>query len=273
MRTYLQSILPSLTAGSTYRGYCPSCGSASTFTAHLSGAEYVLYNCYKASCTDDWGNPTAGRYNIKLSTEEKTAYLKKKALREEQEALEFSVPDYWIDGVGNELCVEYMRKTHMMSVYEKQGFRPMYDPAERRFVFPIKDGTEVVGGIGRSLVGGYPKTMNYNKHYTKPFTCGKGNVVLLVEDCASAVAAARSPNVTGMALLGTNIRNDFILSMTKFKWVGIALDPDAYSKSLRLKVRVAPYLRDVRVLKLPNDIKDLSDEEYNSFLYKNNLSS
>jgi DNA primase len=161
----------------------------------------------------------------------------------------------------------------MMDVYKAGGFRPMYDPAERRFVFPIKKDGKVVGGIGRSLIGAYPKTLNYNETYTLPFTCGTGKIALLVEDCASAVAASRHPDITGIALLGTNIRKDFIHAMTSYDWVGIALDPDAYKKSIRLKKQISPYVKDARILKLPNDIKDLSDVSYLSFLYENGLSS
>lgn len=265
MRDYLYSILSPFRDGHTRRVACPECGGRDTFTATVYG-DAVIYNCYRAGCD------AQGRYNVRLSTEEKLSYLKRK-WEAEQEERPFECPDYWIDGVGNDLCVDYMRRTHMMEVYEKGGFRPMYDPAERRFVFPIKEDGKVVGGIGRSLIGGYPKTNNYNEHYTKPFTCGKGSIALLVEDCASAVAASRSPDVTGVALLGTNVRSDFILSMTNYKWVGIALDPDAYNKSLRLKTKLSPYLKDVRVLKLPNDVKDLSNISFLDFLYANGVSS
>ena len=120
----------------------------------------------------------------------------------------------------------------------------------------------VVGGVGRSLENAWPKTLNYNDNYTQPFTCGNGKIALLVEDCASAVAASRNLDVTGVALLGTNIRKDFITHLFKYSMVYIALDPDAYSKSFKLKGQLTPYLKDVRVLKLENDIKDLTDKQY-----------
>lgn len=266
MRDYLYSILSTFREGSTFRGYCPSCGGRDTFTAIVSGG-MVLYNCYRAGCD------AAGRYNINLSTEEKVSYLKERHSRIQAELPHFVMPDYWIDGIGNDQCVSYMTKTNTLSSFIEGRFRPMYDPAERRFVFPIREGSEVVGGIGRSLIGAYPKTLNYNEQYIKPFKCGTGKIALLVEDCASAVAATRSPLVSGVALLGTNVRQDFILALSEYEWIGVALDPDAFSKSIRVRAKIAPFVKDARILKLPKDIKDLDDAAYLSFLDKNGLSS
>lgn len=269
MRDYLYSILSPFKEGSTFRGYCPSCGGRDSFTAWVSG-QAIIYNCYRAGC-DVLEEPPYGRFNLKLSPEEKIAYLKRKRIEEAKAP--FEAPDYWIEGLGSPECVSYMTKNNMMDVFKAGNFRPMYDPAERRFVFPIREGSKVVGGIGRSLIGAYPKTYNYNESYTKPFICGTGDIALLVEDCASAVAAARCDKVTGVALLGTNIRQDFILSLTNFKWVGIALDPDAYKWELRKKVQLSPYIKDIRVLKLSKDIKDLDNISYESFIYGNSILS
>jgi hypothetical protein len=174
------------------------------------------------------------------------------------EAENWEVPSYWVDGIGNNACLEYMKDKHMMPAYEAGLFRPMYDPAERRFVFPIRDEWgKAVAAVGRALDPKVkPKALNYNKSYSTPFMCGKGEVGVLVEDCASAVAASRDPKVTGVALLGTTLRNDFILSLTKFKEVCIALDKDAYSKSFKIKRHLTTYLKNVTVLRLDADIKD-----------------
>lgn len=259
MKTYILSHLNAHTEGSTYRGYCPSCGGQATFTATVK-MDAIVFGCYRAGCD------VAGKVYLKLSVEDRLKRLKYR--NEHPELLEFVKPDYWIDGLGNDACLHYMQSTNMMSSYREERFRPMYDPAERRFVFPIKQDGKVVGGIGRSLIGEWPKTTNYNETYKQPFTCGTGSVALLVEDCASAVAASRNPSVTGIALLGTNIRQDFIPYFSQYSWVGVALDPDAYSKSMRLKQKLSAYLKDIRILKLPNDIKDLDDQTYDTFIIK-----
>jgi hypothetical protein len=262
MKPFIFSIVTNFTEGTTVRTYCPVCGGKDCFTASVHG-DAILYNCYKAGCG------TAGKVYLQLSSEERIARVKYRNTRPELSV--FTKPDYWIDGIGSDGCLSYMQKTHMLDMYKAGKFRPMYDPAERRFVFPIKDNGKVVGGIGRSLVGEYPKTLNYNESYTRPFTCGEGAIGLLVEDCASAVAAARNSAITGVALLGTNIRQDFITHFAKYAVVAICLDPDAYKKSFKLAKQLSPYLKDIRVVKAPNDIKDLNDEDYKDFLYKNEL--
>lgn len=253
MKDSLRQIMTSLKEGQTFRGDCPECGGWNSFTASISNGTF-LYNCYKASCD------AKGVWFVNLSPEERLERLKNRGV--DKDTGKFVKPDYWIDGIGSDACITYMQKTNMFSSYKEGRFRPMYDPAERRFVFPIKDNNVVVGGIGRSLEGGWPKTLNYNANYTIPFSCGSGPVALLVEDCASAVAASRNHNVTGVALLGTNLRKDFIPHLAKYDVVYVALDPDAYSKSLKLKRQLTAYLKDVRILRLENDIKDLDDSQY-----------
>jgi DNA primase len=251
------SVLLPFTEGKSCRVDCPSCGGWNTLSmAYLNGS--VVWNCYKASCD------ARGVWFPNLSPEERIKILKQRGIDKDNN--KFVKPDYWIDGIGSDKCLEYMIKTNMMSSYVEGRFRPMYDPAERRFIFPIKENSIVIGGVGRSLGGAWPKTLNYNANYVVPFTCGSGSTALLVEDCASAVAASRNPSVAGVALLGTNIRKDFIPYLSKYDIVYIALDPDAYNKSLRLKKQLTAYLKDVRVLKLDNDIKDLDDEQYRSLV-------
>lgn len=253
IKDYVLSILMPFTEGKSCRVDCPSCGGWNTLsTAYLNGT--VLWNCYKASCD------ARGVWFPNLSSEERLERLKNRGV--DKDTGKFVKPDYWIDGIANDACLAYMLKTNMMSSYRDGRFRPMYDPAERRFVFPIKVDNVVVGGVGRSLENAWPKTLNYNDNYTKPFTCGTGKVALLVEDCASAVAASRNPDVTGVALLGTNIRKDFITHLFNYDTVYVALDPDAYSKSFKLKGQLTAYIKDVRVLKLNKDIKDLDDDQY-----------
>lgn len=258
MKQYVHEVLSSLQEGSTFRGHCPSCGGSDSFSCRVSG-DAVLFNCYRAGCD------ASGKVHLKLSTEQRLNRVKYR--NEHPELSVFTKPDYWIDGIGSDGCLQYMQKTNMLSSYQASRFRPMYDPAERRFVFPIKQDGKVVGGVGRSLIGEYPKTLNYNETYTQPFTCGIGSIGLLVEDCASAVAATRSAAVTGIALLGTNIRQDFIPHFSKYEKIAVCLDPDAYSKSFKLSKQLSAYVREVCIVRAPNDIKDLNDADYLSFLY------
>jgi hypothetical protein len=224
-----------------------------------------IYNCYRASCERKY---SSGLARLALSIEQRLGALKTRQEKVSQEDVAWQVPDYWIDGIGDAACHDYMVEKHMMQAYKEGLFRPMYDPAERRFIFPIKDSLgHIIGAVGKTLIRATPKIKNYNRTFTRPFTCGKFPKAIIVEDCASAVAATRA-GYTGIALLGTHLKKDFIeyLSAPQYTSLGIALDPDAYSKSIQMKKVLDSYVKNVYILRLPKDIKDATDEELKGVL-------
>lgn len=87
--------------------------------------------------------------------------------------------------------------------------------------------------------------------------------LIVVEDQLSALRA--SEYMTSVALLGTHVTDTIKDSIKagKFDVVYLALDPDAFTKSIKL----ARELREdipVQVLRLPKDIKDMTHEEVGS---------
>lgn len=254
MREYVLQIASGLSEGGTERTRCPVCNGKDTFTVTNHG-EVIIYNCYKAAC-DKSKSSGAVYKSLDVETRRKLFYEKK---NRETSILEWTHPSYWIDGIGDETCRKYMEDKHMLQAYKDRLFRPFYDPAERRFVFPIRnDAGEVIGAVGRTLIGAQPKVLNYSRTYTQPFVCGVGKDALLVEDCASAVSATRG-GYTGVALLGTHLRQEFIPHLAKYKSVGIALDPDAYNKSFKMKKTLDSYLKNVYIIRLSKDIKDMEE--------------
>ncbi len=253
-----------MTEGQTIRTRCIVCNGQDTFTiTHHGGV--IVHNCYRASCDKTL---SSGAVFLDLSVEDRRkAFLVKRekegATRGQGNILDWTHPSYWIDGIGDEQCRQYMVDKHMMLAYKEGLFRPMYDPAERRFIFPIKDNNGlIVGAVGRTLVGAKPKTLNYNRSYNRPFVCGSFDKAVVVEDCASAVSVTRL-GVTGVALLGTHLREDFIPHLSPYKAVGIALDPDAFGKSFKIKRTLDNYLKNVYIIRLPKDVKDMTDDELN----------
>lgn len=267
MKSEVTQLMQGSKEGYTLRTTCWECGGHDTLTITNAGEVYV-FNCYRASCN------CSGAIPINLDFASRKAYLfANKDVTKEQ----WEVPPYFVDGIGNDLCLKYMESKYMMEAYKGGLFRPMYDPALRRFVFPIRDeANKVVGAIGRALDSKtYPKSHNYNASYSRPFMCGQssasqmllksksssdltlgiGGDAILVEDCASAVSATRA-GLTGIALLGTNIRKEFIPYIAKFSKVYIALDADAYSKSFNLVKQLTPYVKCVKVIRIKQDIKD-----------------
>lgn len=250
-------IIENMPDSGTARIKCPICSGSNTFTITNHGGALV-YNCYRASCDKQL---SSGVVFLELSLEERRKVFKEGNKKAE---LQWTHPSYWIDGTGDETCRKYMEDKHMLGAYKKGLFRPMYDPAERRFIFPIKDDFgAIIGAIGRSMVGAMPKVLNYSKKYLKPFICGKYDKALLVEDCASAVSATRR-EYTGVALMGTHLKKEYIPHLSKYKQVGIALDADAYAKSFKMKRELDNYLKNVYIVRLPKDIKDMTDIEFNS---------
>ena len=249
MKAEIKHIAVTLPDGSTYRGVCPACGSMGTFTTTLSGGT-ALYNCYRASCELSGG----GGVRVHRDIEARALSINTPRYTLNPE---WSTPEHWIDGIGNEECYRYMVKHNMLTAYTEHLFRPMYDTAENRFVYPIKDSSgAVVGAFGRALDNRKPKVYNYNGKYTIPFICGKGDTLYIVEDGASAVAVTRKPNSVGLALLGTYLRKEFIPRMLNYKKLIVALDADAYTKSFNIKRELSTYHNDVEILRLTIDIKD-----------------
>lgn len=262
LKDYIIDAIQPIEEGRTVYIDCPVCSGKGKFSATVKD-DMVLHNCFRASCDH---TKSRGAIPLSLDPESRIKALKiKKEMRDIQGCtLPWVVPDYWIDGIGDGQCAQYMKDKHMWQAYKDGLFRPLYDPAERRFVFPIKNSYgDIIGAIGRTLSGANPKTLNYNRTYLQPFVCGIGRKnVLLVEDCASAVAATRNPDMAGMALLGTHMRIEFIPHLSPYQTVHIALDPDAYGKSIKLQKQLTPYIKNVNIVKLDKDIKDMTDEEY-----------
>ena len=102
----------------------------------------------------------------------------------------------------------------MFALYMHTGRADIrYDFQRNRAVYLIKQGNKVVDAAGRSLDDRTPKWYRYGSS-KKPFICGNHTDAVLVEDCASA--SAISNIVTGVALLGTNLLQQHLESLSKY---------------------------------------------------------
>lgn len=254
IRTYLFDVLSPFTVGKTYRGVCPSCGGSNSFTASVSEDMVMVYNCYRAGCE------ASGVLGLKLSAEDRILRIKNRKVLKVQSS--FIKPNHWIDGIGSDECLHYMKRSNMYEAYQSGKFRPMYDPAQRRFIFPLYKGKELVGAVGRTLINKKPKALVYDGNYEFPFIVGVGDTLIIVEDCASAVASTRSAAITGLALLGTHIRKEYLPIISIYDKVLVALDADAKVKGLKIKKQLQAYVKDVKLILLKQDIKDMNTEDY-----------
>ena len=86
---------------------------------------------------------------------------------------------------------------------------------------------------------------------------------VLVEDVISAITVANYFPVTGFGILGTSLQQEHLYALSDFDRVVVALDPDASKKALEHAKDLNSYVKEVRVLKLKDDLKYKSLEDFN----------
>lgn len=92
---------------------------------------------------------------------------------------------------------------------------------------------------------------------------------MLVEDQLSALRLA--PHVHAVALLGTNVSDAKVAEYKdKYKRIILSLDNDATYEAIKLTLRLRGALP-INVMGLEKDIKNMSDDEFESYLGRTNL--
>lgn len=246
----IEFLISQLAGRTNARFDCPSCGGQNTFSISKVGMK-VKYHCFRNMCS------FRGMQSQDLSIDA----LKTSLEGHTEEERPFSIPDYWTRGISSEKCLRMILKTNCIKPYQEGLFNVAYDPRLNRLVYIITDAGLPVGGVGRALGGEQPKAYNYPYSAKVPFTVKNGNTVVVVEDCASAASITRIKGLSGLALQGTILKDDFIPYIVKFDKVIIALDNDATKKALEIKNKLTYYHNNVILWRLKKDIKDMSDKE------------
>lgn len=250
----MQELIDQVPYGLSRRFNCPCCyGVNSLSVTNENGV--VQWNCYRADCKNKGKKET-------ISTPEE---LKNRLTKSNNEVTKFIPPDYWIYGIASGTCLTYLLKYNCLEAYKKQLFKLAYDPKQNRIIFLIQDNNEIVGAVGRTLANGTPKSLNYHTS-NLPFVVGLGHIAVLVEDCASACSIARFPDFTGFAVLGTDIKESYLPLLNNYKEVWIALDKDARSKAIKLKNLLDYYHKNVKIIHINQDFKDMNKQELEDFL-------
>lgn len=254
LKFFLDEILQSVDKGTTRRFNCPSCGSTDNSLSVSNFEGVIKYNCFKAFCTLKGSRKSVDSLDA----------LKTRLNRVCSSLKGWETPQHWIKGIASKKCLKILLTTNSMVPYSKGYFKVGYDPEEERFIYFIEEDHKIVGAVGRSLGHGVPKVKNYPNSKPVPFTAGVGKTLVLTEDCASACAISNIPEFTGMALLGTNLKEEYIPYIAKYDNVMVALDYDARKKSLAIKNSLEYYCKHVKVMIIHKDIKDMSNEELNN---------
>mgnify|MGYP007100053411 CR=1 FL=1 len=255
MKLDLSELIDQVQENTSRRFTCPKCGVWNTFGITKANGQ-IFYQCFRSSC------PLAGIEEYQRSAEDIRKAIT--GLRQlDVPLLEFTLPPYFIMGLANDKVQKYLVNNNCIESYKKGLFKIGFDPKENRAVFIIEDAKgEIRGAVGRVLAGGIlPKSKNYHKDLSYPFFCGKGDHLVLVEDCASACAIGQYEDFTGVALLGTKILQGHLQYFKQYKVISVALDKDASRKSLDLIKQLRFYYNNIKVMFLEKDIKNMTEYE------------
>ena len=226
--------------GETRRLNCPNCNGYKTFSV-TNNMGKLLWNCYKASCS------LSGSTRTRMSVDDiRSGFID----RDETGIVDFTLPEYVVKHRDNPDLQAFCDKWQLDA--DELGL--LYDVKENRVVFPVIHDNEIVDATGRSLGKKLPKWKRYGKN-DLPYAFGSGNVAVVVEDCVSAAAVSSFGNFVGVAVLGTSLSPSHKEFLTQFSTAIIALDPDALKKTLAFAKELRGHVRDVRVLKLTDDLK------------------
>tara|TARA_R100001463_G_scaffold4250_1_gene16243 strand:- start:1626 stop:2162 length:537 start_codon:yes stop_codon:yes gene_type:complete len=172
------------------------------------------------------------------------------------------MPDTFVSLSRNLDAELYVRSVHAYDAYLSGRADIRYDFKRNRVVFLVKDGNKVVDAVGRSIDGRGSKWYRYGDS-RKPFIVGDSSQAIVVEDCGSACSI--SDKVTGVALLGTSLLQEYIPQLLHYQKIYVALDKDATDKAIdmvKTLCRVVP----TKLMVLPRDLKNMTKDERDDFL-------
>lgn len=253
---YLEPLVAAVPHNTAQRFDCPKCRGKSTLGITKENGK-VKWHCFKASCNLKPGNKSYSR-NI---SELKTVLNAHTAVKQE-----FKLPDYLIYGLSSSYASLMITEGHCLEVYKQGLFDIAFDPKENRVCFLVKKNNKDIGLIGKAINNKIkPKVLNYqNSDVSTPFICGSTDTIVLVEDCLSAASVCRIKELSGLALLGSSLKNEYLPIVKSYSKCIVALDRDARKKALAIKKKLCYYHPNVKLWLLDMDIKEMSDKELNN---------
>jgi hypothetical protein len=234
--------------GVTMRSDCPVCGHKNSFSATNLGGS-VVYNCFHADC----GISGKVRHGI-FSTAR---------MQKERKRLTLSMyRQYFVPVSRSQKAVQYIKDNNIYHAYSQKLANLEHDVRENRVVFLIYDDDNVlIDAVGRSLTNRKPKWKRYCASRVPFVTNNKADTCVIVEDCASACAVTQA-GVVGVALMGTNLVDNYINYIKKYKTAIVALDKDASKKSLTISKELFAHMS-VHNLFIETDIKTWDTDKIN----------
>ena len=235
---------------------CPFCGGHKKFTVSKLLDGTILWNCFKASCN------AKGRYSGNRSIQAAKNYVSGNVHQERKTRYAY-IPTITTNPKTYPAAIEYLQTVNSVTAMENGLVKIRYAPKEHRVLFYNQDQT---GAVGRLIEGDGPKWMSYGD-VSAGIHVGNGSTAVIVEDACSACSFARLDNITGVAILGTNLTNTIINALHTYTKVYMVLDNDA---SRRAVSEIKKIRGDVFLRFTTNDPKALTTDQLNKILRTNN---
>ena len=238
---------------------CPFCQNKNTFTVTTTSNSIGWY-CFHASCS------AKGKKNGEKTMEYVNVSFKKEDIKPQEE---FKLPDSFKIVHSNQKALQYLHENNCWEACMWGRADIKYDVKQDRVVFLVKnpDTNKYAGAIGRGLSSKvYPKWYMYgNKDI--PFKCGECKDAVIVEDCASACAVSNI--LTGIAIMGTSLKESHKKYLEPYETLYVALDRDATKKSYNIVSELTSAgFKNVKVKVLHEyDLKCYSTEEIKEMFY------
>ena len=259
---------------------CPICKGRRTFGISVSQVDdSLVYNCFKANChVKGRINPDNKRHKLTRVA----SFLNKEELRSTPIKIKNEVP-LVLGHIGNhQEKIKFLEKYNLnYKILSNLRLQISYDPKKHRILFQNKYLYNNFA-MGRTLFDRIkPKWLVYGE---KPSlfivdsrirSLQSYKSIVLVEDVLSAIKVTHLTDSLGVALLGTSLSDNAILSLQQLMkdrfWINsiyACLDSDAQVKNLELEAKIKVYFPNKKVdsihlnkltLHGGKDIKDLDD--------------
>ena len=229
---------------------CIFCGGYNTLGISKIG-NILKWHCYRASCSahgqsSEEHSLNSIKYKLSQSPINITSYSEIPIL------VEIKEQDYNI--------LNILETNHTLEAFHNNLLPIQFSPSENRIMLGYNSNKS---WVGRSVGNQKPKWKKFGET-GGIFSCGSGQIGVLVEDAFSACAVGVIPDYTGIALLGTSLVEHYKPYLLKFSKVLVCLDQDASLKS----IKISKQLPNSEVRLLQNDLKYYDKEEINKFLTK-----
>lgn len=266
---------------------CPICKGRRTFGISISQEDdSIVYNCFKANCH------VKGRINSDNKRHKLTqvaSFLNKEEFKSNTIKIKNEVP-LVLGHIGNhQEKIKFLEKYNLdYKILNNLRLQISYDPRKHRILFQNKYLYNNFA-MGRTLFDRIkPKWLVYGE---KPSlfvvdsrirSLQSYKSIVLVEDVLSAIKVTHLTDSLGVALLGTSLSDNAILSLQQLIkerfWINsiyACLDSDAQVKNLELEAKIKVYFPNKKVdsihlnklnLHGGKDIKDLDDSTIKNLL-------